>query len=59
MSAYQGDIKSFLNQFDDHSFDHVILSRTIDQLDEPDFIISKSLRVGKRVTVGFINNGFW
>jgi methionine biosynthesis protein MetW len=43
VSAYQGDIKSFLNQFDDNSFDHVILSRTIDQLEEPDLIISKSL----------------
>ena len=59
MSAYQGDIKSFLNQFSDNSFDHVILSRTIDQLEEPDFIITKSLQVGKRVTVGFINNGYW
>ena len=59
VSAYQGDIKSFLNQFSDNSFDHVILSRTIDQLEEPDFIITKSLQVGKRVTVGFINNGYW
>ena len=58
VSAYQGDIKSFLNQFSDNSFDHVILSRTIDQLEEPDFIITKSLQVGKRVTVGFINNGY-
>lgn len=59
VSAYQGDIKSFLNQFSDNSFDHVILSRTIDQLEDPDFIITKSLQVGKRVTVGFINNGYW
>ena len=59
VNAYQGDLKSFLNQFADNSFDHVLLSRTVDQLDEPDAIISKSLQVGKRVTVGFINNGFW
>ena len=45
-------ILTLLNQFSDNSFDHVILSRTIDQLEEPDFIITKSLQVGKRVTVG-------
>ena len=59
VSAYQGDIKTLLEKFDDNSFDHVILSRTVDQLDEPDWILSKSLQVGKRVTVGFVNNGFW
>lgn len=59
VSAYQGDIKTLLEKFDNNSFDHVILSRTVDQLDEPDWILSKSLQVGKRVTVGFVNNGFW
>ena len=59
VSAYQGDIKSFLNQFEDNAFDRVILSRTVDQLEEPDWIISKSLQVGVRVTVGFVNNGYW
>ena len=59
VNAYQGDIKSFLNKFDPNSFDRVILSRTIDQLEDPQDIIIKSLEVGKRVTIGFVNNGYW
>lgn len=59
VSAYQGDIKYVLNQLDSNSFDRVILSRTVDQLDDPDWILRKSLEVGKRVAVGFINHAFW
>tara|TARA_B100001778_G_C18599182_1_gene636309 strand:- start:2581 stop:3195 length:615 start_codon:yes stop_codon:yes gene_type:complete len=59
VSAFQGDIKSFLNQFEDNAFDRVILSRTVDQLEDPDWIINKSLKVGKSVTVGFVNHGYW
>jgi len=57
--AYQGDILSILKNFPDDSFDRVIFSRTVEQLDDPDAILAEGLRVGKRVTVGFVNSGFW
>jgi methionine biosynthesis protein MetW len=57
--AYQGDIRTVLATFPDDAFDRVIFSRTVEQLDEPDAILGEGLRVGKRVTVGFINQGFW
>ncbi|MEC8333492.1 MAG: methionine biosynthesis protein MetW [Verrucomicrobiota bacterium] len=57
--AYQGDILSILKNFPEDSFDRVIFSRTVEQLDDPDTILAEGLRVGKRVTVGFINSGFW
>lgn len=57
--AYQGDIRSILATFPDGSFDRVIFSRTIEQLDDPDAVIAEGLRVGRRVTVGFVNRGFW
>lgn len=57
--AYQGDILSILKNFPDDSFDRVIFSRTVEQLDDPDAILSESLRVGQRVIVGFVNSGFW
>lgn len=57
--AYQGDILSILETFEDNSFDRVIFSRTVEQLDKPGAILSEGLRVGQRVTVGFVNNGFW
>ena len=57
--AYQGDVASILATFPDDSFDRVIFSRTVEQLEEPDAIIQEGLRVGRCVTIGFINRGFW
>jgi len=57
--AYQGDIATILASFPDDSFDHVILSRTVEQLEDADAILAEGLRVGRHVTVGFVNKGFW
>ncbi|TVP75209.1 MAG: methyltransferase domain-containing protein [Puniceicoccaceae bacterium] len=57
--AYQGDAQEILKCFGDDSFDRVIFSRTVEQLARPDAIMLDALRVGKRVTVGFVNHGFW
>ena len=57
--AYQGDVRSILATFPDDSFDRVIFSRTVEQLDDPESILAEGLRVGQRVTVGFVNKGFW
>ncbi|MGC6424767.1 MAG: methionine biosynthesis protein MetW [Lentimonas sp.] len=59
VSAYHGDVGEVLNQFEDQSFDRVIFSRSVELLDDPDATLSKALEVGKRVTVGFANHGFW
>ncbi len=57
--AYHGDILTFLGTFPDHTFDRVIFSRTIEQLAGADAVLAEGLRVGRRVTVGFVNHGFW
>jgi len=57
--AYQGDIPAILATFPDDAFDRVIFSRTVEQLDDADAILAEGLRVGRHVTVGFINQGFW
>ncbi|ADE54735.1 methionine biosynthesis protein MetW [Coraliomargarita akajimensis] len=57
--AYHGDVKTLLARFDSNSFDHVIFSRSVELLDEPDSILAEGLRVGRQVTVGFVNHGFW
>ena len=57
--AYQGDIGAILASFPDDSFDHVILSRTVEHLEDADAILAEGLRVGRHVTVGFVNKGFW
>ncbi|MFP4068575.1 MAG: methionine biosynthesis protein MetW [Opitutales bacterium] len=59
VTAYHGDVKEVLATFPDKAFDRVIFSRTVEQLDEPDAILAEGLRVGRQVTVGFVNHGFW
>jgi len=57
--AYHGDVASLLSTFEDNSFDRVIFSRSVELLDDPHSILSEALRVGKHLTVGFVNHGFW
>lgn len=59
LSAYQGDMTSFMRQFPDGHFDRVICSRTVQELDDPSTVILEALRAGRNVTVGFVNHGFW
>ncbi|MGB0415873.1 MAG: methionine biosynthesis protein MetW [Coraliomargarita sp.] len=59
VSAYHGDVGPFLSTVPDKAFDRVIFSRSVELLDEPAAVLAEALRVGKRVTVGFVNHGFW
>ena len=59
LSAYQGDMMSFMAEFDDGHFDHVICSRTLEEVDHPSAVIDEALRVGRSLTVGFANYGYW
>ncbi len=59
LSAYQGDMTSFMSQFPDHHFDRVICSRTVQELGDPSAVILEALRAGRSLTVGFVNHGFW
>ena len=59
LSAYQGDMTAFMREFPDRHFDRVICSRTVQELDDPTGVILEALRVGRTVTVGFVNHGFW
>lgn len=59
LSAYQGDMTSFMREFPDRHFDRVICSRTVQELDDPRTVILEALRAGRALTVGFVNHGFW
>ena len=59
VTAYHGDIRPLLTTFEDNTFDRVIFSRSVEYVDDPEIILSEGLRVGKRVTVSFLNQGFW
>jgi methionine biosynthesis protein MetW len=59
VSAYQGDIAAFMAAFPERHFDRVICSRTVQELSDPAGVILGALRVGRALTVGFVNHGFW
>jgi methionine biosynthesis protein MetW len=57
--VYHGDADSFLKEFPDQFFDWIILSRTIQEMQEPGELICDSLRVARNVAIGFVNYGYW
>ena len=59
LPAYQGDMTEFMRAFPEKHFDRVICSRTVHELADPTKVILEALRVGRTLTVGFVNHGFW
>ena len=59
LAAYQGDMTAFMRAFPDKHFDRVICSRTLHELGDPTAVIGEALRVGRALTVGFVNHGYW
>lgn len=59
LSVFHGDIHEGLEAVPDAAFDYVILSRTLQQVTDPDRVIADMLRVGKHAIVSFPNFAFW
>lgn len=59
VAVYQEDIRKALQTFKDDSFDWVIFSRMVEELEEPGQVLLDALRVGKRVALSFVNHGYW
>ena len=59
ITAYQGDMMDFMRAFPAGHFDRVICSRTLEEVDHPAAVIAEALRVGRALTVGFVNYGYW
>lgn len=57
--VYQGDLLEFMKTFPDLYFDHVICSRTLQELPHPSATLMEALRLGRYVTVGFVNYAYW
>ncbi|MDW5418413.1 methionine biosynthesis protein MetW [Iodobacter sp. CM08] len=59
VNVIQSDMESGLSTFEDHSFDYVVLSLTIQAMHNIEGILQEMLRVGKTGIVTFPNFGFW
>lgn len=59
VNVIQGDLERGLAEFEDRSFDYVILSQTLQAVKNSERIIRDMLRVGREGIVTFPNFGYW
>ncbi len=55
LNVFHDDIDRGLSEYEDGSFDFVILNQTFQQVRKPDRVLKEALRVGAKVIVGFPN----
>jgi len=59
LSIIQRDIERGLASCADKSFDYVILSQTVQTIEDPEKVFRELLRIGRRVIVSFPNFAYW
>jgi methionine biosynthesis protein MetW len=59
VQVIQSDLERGLSDFDDHSFDFVLLSQTLQAMRNTEHIVREMLRVGRAGIVTFPNFGYW
>ena len=59
VNVIQGDLERGLSDFENRSFDYVILSQTLQAVRNSDRIVAEMLRVGREGIVTFPNFGYW
>jgi methionine biosynthesis protein MetW len=59
VDVIQMDLEAGLSEFEDNSFDTVILSQTLQAMHNTEGIVQEMLRVGREVVVTFPNFGYW
>jgi methionine biosynthesis protein MetW len=59
LSVVQEDLNEGLKDFQDKSFDYVILSQTLEDISRPLYLLLEMVRVGKKCIISFDNVAFW
>ena len=59
LNVFHGDIDTGLSEYNDKSFDYVILNQSLQQIRHVEAVLQDALRVGKKVIVGFPNFAFY
>ena len=59
LPVIQQDIEQGLGYYADKNFDYVILSQTLQTVNNPEKVFKELLRVGKKVIVSFPNFAHW
>ncbi len=59
INVIQADLEQGLSGFDDGTFSHVVLSRTLQTVKHSEHLLTEMLRVGKEAVVSFPNFAYW
>ncbi len=59
LSVVQGDADRDLDYFPEQAFDYVILSQTLQQMQNPRHVLVELMRIGERAVVNLPNFGHW
>ena len=59
LCVFHGDIDTGLAEYTDKSFDYVILNQSLQQVRKIEAVLKDSLRVGKKVIIGFPNFAYY
>lgn len=59
LSVFQGNIDEGLKEFEDQSYDYVILNQTLQMTYKPDYVLAEMMRVGKKAVISFPNFAYW
>ena len=59
LTVIEGNAEKDLKQFQDKSFDYVILSQTLQAFLNPELVLNELLRVGKKAIITIPNFGYW
>jgi len=58
ISVFRGDIDDVLKDYSDDTYDYVILSQTLQQVNDPKYVLQEMLRVGKKAILSVPNFGY-
>lgn len=59
VNVIQADLERGLEEFGDHSFDVIVLSQTIQAMQNTEMILRSLMRVSNQAIVSFPNFGYW
>ncbi len=59
LSVIQGDAEQDLPYYPDKSYDYVVLSRTLQAMHDPKYILSELVRIGHHAIVSVPNFAYW
>ena len=59
LSVIQGDANIDLVDYPDYAFDYVVLSQTLQAMDNPRVVLEQLLRIGRRAIISFPNFAHW